>query len=202
MLTALIAFYDRLRYGFFNKRIAHIGKSGIAVKTRVVLHFNYAVFDKLTLVFVKFQPVGKIFVVALNELCSAKSRRYGYIACVILDYMSNCVNTAVHRAVRTEVYPLWQNAIFRNIYHFIRKLGNTLVLCGAYRDYGNAETLAEFFNVNRAAVRSYLVHHIERHDHRQVKLQKLQRQIKISLNIRSVNYVDYTVGLSVKYKIT
>ena len=201
MLTALTTFYDRLCHGFFNKRIAHIGKSSVAVKTRIVLHFNYAVFNEFSLVFIKLKPVGKVFVVALNKLCSAKSRRNGYIACVILDYMRNCVNTTVHGTVRTEVYPLWQNAIFRNIHHFIRKLGNALVLCCAYRDYGNAEALAELFNINRAAVRPDLVHHIECHDHRQIKLQKLQRQIKISLNIRSVNYIDYTVGLSVKYKI-
>lgn len=77
-----------------------------------------------------------------------------------------------------------------------------LRFCGTYRNYRYAEALAELFDIDRSAVCPDFVHHIQCQHHRQVQLQKLQGQIEIPLNICGVNYIDYSVGLAVEYKVS
>lgn len=71
MFTAFTALNHRLGNRLFDKRISHIGKSRITVKTGIMLHFHNAVLNKLSFVFIKLKLVGKIFV-ALYELCGTK----------------------------------------------------------------------------------------------------------------------------------
>lgn len=59
MFTAFTALNHRLGNRLFDKRISHIGKSRITVKTGIMLHFHNAVLNKLSFVFIKLKLVGK-----------------------------------------------------------------------------------------------------------------------------------------------
>ena len=98
MFTAFTALNHRLGNRLFDKRISHIGKSRITVKTGIMLHFHNAVLNKLSFVFIKLKLVGKIFV-SLYELCGTKSRRDRDVSRMILYHVGYRVNAAVYWAV-------------------------------------------------------------------------------------------------------
>ena len=79
---------------------------------------------------------------------------------------------------------------------------NALVLGCAYRNNGNTEVCRKLFNIDSSAVVSHFVHHIQRKHCRNVHFEKLEREVKISLDIRCINDVDYRIRLLFNKKIT
>lgn len=109
--------------------------------------------------------------------------------------MQRCTGPSEQKSI------LSANTIFAT-YTIYPQAPKHLRFCGAYRNYRYAEALAELFDIDRSAVCPDFVHHIQCQHHRQVQLQKLQGQIEIPLNICGVNYIDYSVGLAVEYKVS
>ena len=201
VFLALMAFDDRAFDNFFYKIIAHFGERGVSVKPGIVLHLNYAVVEQIALVAVEFELVRHI-VAALNELCRAEAARQTETRGVVLDKMHYSVDAAVDgRSVGAEVPYFRQGFAFCDLQSLIDKFGHALALCRAYRHNGNTECVAHLLDIYCAAVRAHLVHHVEREHHRHAQLEQLQRQIKVSLYIRGIDYIYDTVGLLVDYKV-
>ena len=115
--------------------------------------------------------------------------------------MSHGVNAAVNRARTAKVRHGGANFVLCRFDHLINKFRNPFSFCGAYRNDRNTERGAHRHNVHRAAVCAYFVHHIQRNDGGNVHFKQLQRQIKVSFDIRRVNNVYDSVGLFIHYKI-
>ena len=98
MFTAFTALNHRLGNRLFDKRISHIGKSRITVKTGIMLHFHIAVLNKLSCVFIKLKQNNKNFG-ARYELCGSKSRRDRDVSRMVLYHVGYRVNAAVYGAV-------------------------------------------------------------------------------------------------------
>ena len=79
-------------------------------------------------------------------------------------------------------------------------LVDAFILARRYRNDGNTETLLHFVYQHRAAAAAHLIHHIQRKHHRNVKLHQLKGQIKIALDVRRVDDIDYPARLFVKDK--
>ena len=76
----------------------------------------------------------------------------------------------------------------------VHQLVNALPRLGRDRHDGDAEALAQAFNVDAVAALLHLVHEVQRHDHRPLQLQQLHGQIEVALQIRGVDDVDDGVG--------
>ena len=58
VFPTLVAFYNGCFYYSFNKAIAHIRQSGIAIQTRFGLHLDNTVLQKFLFVFIQSQLIG------------------------------------------------------------------------------------------------------------------------------------------------
>lgn len=84
----------------------------------------------------------------------------------------------------------------------VDKLVYTFVFYGGNRHYGYSQYPFKIVYTDRTSVCLYLVHHIERKHHRYAKLHKLHCKIKVTLDIRSINYIYDTAEIIVQQKIT
>ena len=165
-----------------------------AVQTPLLLHLHDDVLDHLFFVLIELQ--GRLdALVALHELCGRKAhrdvRRHG----MVLDQVSNTVDAAMQRtAVRTvgraKVQATRALAEPRHVQGVVHQLADALVARGANGNDWHAQQTLEQVDVNGTAVGRHLVHHVERDDHRTVKLHELQCQVQVALDVGGVNDVD------------
>jgi len=86
----------------------------------------------------------------------------------------------------------------RHVDGMLDELVNALVLCRRDRHDGNAEGSLEPVDIDGPTVGGHLVHHVERNDHRYVKLHELKREIEVALDVGGVEDVDDRVGLVIE----
>ena len=75
------------------------------------------------------------------------------------------------------------------------QLVNSLALGSGNGDNRDSQGLLHLIDQDRAPVLPQLIHHIEGHYHRHAQLQKLHRQIEISLNIGRIHNIDNSLRL-------
>ena len=162
--------------------------------------------DGVELVAVQVKRLGHQLV-ALNQLGRRKThgnvRRRG----MVLDKVGDAVNAAMQRAAvrtigRAEVQATGALAEPRHVQGMIHQLANTLVAGSANGNNRHAQQALEQVDVHGAAVGRHLVHHVERDDHRTVKLHELQCQVQVTLDVGGVNDVDDGVRALVKDELT
>ena len=105
-------------------------------------------------------------------------------------------------AVGAEVHTGGFFTVSRNMYRMVDKLVYTFVFYGGNRHYGYSQYPFKIVYTNRTSVCLYLVHHIECKHHRYAKLHKLHCKIKVTLDVRSINYIYDTAEIIVQQKIT
>ena len=88
------------------------------------------------------------------------------------------------------------------MYRVLYQLVNALVPAGRNGDERNTKHFRHSRNINKSAAGANLIHHIERHHHRNAKLHDLQRQVKVALQIGCVHNIDNAVRAFVDQKIT
>ena len=115
--------------------------------------------------------------------------------------MADGMYAAVHGACRAEIYPARLYRIFRRFGNDAHKLVNAVVFGRCDRHNGYAQPVGQLLNVHAAMVAQKLIHHVQRQNHGLAHLDKLQREIKVALNIRRVNDVYYRVRLALDYEI-
>ena len=138
----------------------------------------------------------------LDDLSCGKAAGYTYLCGVVLDKVGYRVNASMYSSALAEVNTGRLYFLFSHLDSLTYAIVNTFVFSRAYRDNGNTELIREQIYVDSAAVFSHLVHHIEREHHRDLHFEKLKSEIKVSFDIRSVNYIDYSVGALVENKIS
>ena len=201
MLAAFVAFDDRGVDHTLNEAVAHIGERRVAVKSRLRFHLHNAVLEQLLLIFVKLQAVGKI-VPALNELDGAETRGHADAVGMVGDEVNDRMDAAVHRRiVRAEVRHGGHRFAARGGERLIEQFAHALALGGGDGDDGDAERRAHFLHVDRAAVGAHLVHHVERQHHRHAKLEELEREVEVALDVGRIHDVDDAVGLFIQDKV-
>ena len=195
MLLALVTLHHADVHHVLNEAIAHVRQSGIAVESAFLLHLHDAVLQQLLFVLIQLQ-LPQHALVALDELGGGKTSRNARFVGVILDHMHHGMDAAVHRRITgAEVIYLGQGLAAGGVHRLIQQFRYALALHGADGHHRNTQASAQLLHVDGAAVGTHLVHHIQRQHHRHPQLQKLQRQVEISLDVGSVHNIDDAVGL-------
>ena len=206
MLAALVRLDDATPAHVADKAKAHIGQRGQAVGAGLALHLGNDVLDGVELVTVQVKRLG-YQLVALNQLGRRKTHRNMRRRGMVLDKVGDAVNAAMQRAAvwtigRAEVQATGALAEPRHVQGMIHQLADTLVAGSANGNNGHAQQALEQVDVHGAAVGGYLVHHVERDDHRTVKLHELQCQVQVALDVGGVNDVDDGVRTLVEDELT
>ena len=106
----------------------------------------------------------------------------------------------MHRA-GTEVEACRAAAVARRGDGRFDQLVDPFVFDGGDRHDRHAQLLRQASELDGAAVGAELIHHIKRHDHGNIQLDKLHTQIEIALDICSVHDIDDAVRVLVEQKI-
>ena len=124
---------------------------------------------------------------------------------MILDQMDNGMDTAMNRSIVVifiaKILTQRFFLIFCNVKCMTHKLVHALILRRRNRNYRHSEQCLHSVHINRSLIACHLIHHIQCNNHRNIHLQKLHRQIKISLNIRRINNIDQCPRLLIQHKI-
>ena len=199
-LAALLGFFHRFGADRFDEGIPHVGNGGVAVEPRFALHFHDAVLTQLQLVLVERETRDDI-AIPLDHVHGRPAGAHPGALGVILHHMRHGVDAAVDRSGRAEVVYLRLAPRGCRAAGELRQIGDAFALCRADWHDRDAQQLRELHSIDRAAVGAHLVHHIQREHHRHLHLDHLQREIKVSLNVRGVHDVDDAVGPAVKNEI-
>ena len=137
--------------------------------------------------------------VPLDHLCCRKPERKPRALRVILDDVLHRVDRPVDRAavvvLAAEILPLRMLLILRDVDGMGDKLAHALVLRRGDGNDGHSQHRLHPVDVDGAVVADNLVHHVERDDHRNIHLQKLHGQVKVTLDIGCVDDIDDRAGL-------
>ena len=132
--------------------------------------------------------------VPLDELAGRKAHRQPRALGVVLNEVADRVQAAVHRAaVVVRVAEILAQRLFLkvgNMNGMPHQLVHALILCCGDRDHRNSQHGFHGIDVHGAAVAGHLVHHVQRHDHRAVHLQKLHGQIQVPLDVGRIDDID------------
>ena len=201
VFPALMRFDHRCGDDPFNEGIPHIGKRGVAIQSALVLHLDDTVLKKLPFVVIQLQTVGD-FRIPLYELAGTEARRQSRSLGMVVDEMYDGVDAAVDSGIGgTEVPHLRLLPVLRGRNGFVDQLRHTVSTGRADGNDRDAKHIAHFRDVDRAAVRVDLIHHIECQHHRYAQLQKLQGQVEIALDVGRVHDIDDAVRLLVEDEI-
>ena len=119
-----------------------------------------------------------------------------------MDYgVDAAVNCSIMVIFIAKVLPQWTLLILCNVQCMPHKLVYTLILSRRNWNNRNAKQRLHCIYINRALISNDLIHHIKCHNHWQIHFQKLHCQIKVSLNIRCIYYIDNGSGLLIQNKI-
>ena len=105
------------------------------------------------------------------------------------------------RVVSTKIGDFGQNSTPRYGQRLIDQLRNALALGSGDGYNRNSQSGTHLLHINGAAVGAHLVHHIQRQNHRDPKLQKLKGEVQIALDISGIDNIDNAVRLLVQNKI-
>ena len=147
-----------------DEAIAHLGKSGVAVKPALALHFKHRVADELELVFAELE-CGDYLIVLFDNARRSKARGHTYFIGVIFNDVAYGMYAAVHRARRAEVYPARLARILGSLGNDAHKLVNAVVFRGRYRHDWYAQPVGQLLYINASVVAQKLIHHIQRKHH-------------------------------------
>ena len=206
MFAAFVRLDDAAPAYIADKAKAHVRQRRQAVGAGLALHLGDNVLDTVELIAIQVKRLG-YQLIALDQLGRRKAhrdvRRHG----MVLDQVSNTVDAAMQRTAvrtvgRTEVQATGALAEPRHVQGMIHQLADTLVSRGANRNDRHAQQTLEQVDVNGAAVGRHLVHHVERDDHRTVKLHELQCQVQVTLDVGGINDVDDGVRTLVEDELT
>ena len=162
--------------------------------------------DGVELVSIQMKRLGHQLV-ALNQLGRRKThgnvRRRG----MVLDQVGDAVDAAMQRTAIwaigcAKVQTAGTLAEPRHVQGVVHQLADALVAGSANGDNGHAQQALEQVDVYGAAIGGHLVHHVERDDHRTVKLHELQCQVQVALDVGGVNDVDDGVRTLVEDELT
>ena len=156
--------------------------------------------DQLKLVIAELERRDYLRIL-LDNARRGKARRNADLIGVVLDNMADRMYAAVHGACRAEIYPARLHGIFRRFGNDAHKLVNAVVFRCCDRHNGYAQPVGQLLNIHAAVVAQKLIHHVQRQHHGLAHLDKLQREIKVALNISRVNDVYYRIRLALDYKI-
>ena len=81
------------------------------------------------------------------------------------------------------------------------KLVHTLIFSCRYRNHRNTKQCFHAVDIYGALISNHFIHHIQGNYHRDIHLQKLHRQIQISLNIRRIQNINDCFWLFIQHKI-
>ena len=119
--------------------------------------------------------------------------------------MAHRVQAAVDRAALilrpAEVLAQGPLLVFCHVDRVLHQLVNALVFGRGDGDHRHAQHGLHGVDVHAAAVAGHLVHHVQRHHHGDVHLQKLHGQIEIALNVGGVHDVDDAPGLALQHEV-
>ena len=82
------------------------------------------------------------------------------------------------------------------------KLVDTLVLGCRNRHHRYAQHVFHFIYMYSTAVAADLVHHVQRQHYRRVQLHELHGQIKVSLDVGGIHYIDDACRLLVENELS
>ena len=190
---------DRRLADALNIGIAHVRHGGLAVQPAFLFHLMHDVPDDVLFVFVEAQRGHRRFV-ALHQLGGGKARRHAGGGRVVLHQVRKRVDRLMHRA-GAEVQPLGSLLFARGLLDRADDLLRAFVFDGGDGDAGDAERVRKAGDIDRAVVGAHLVHHVERDDHGDAKLQKLQRQVQVALDVGGVHDIDDAVRLFLEQEV-
>ena len=78
---------------------------------------------------------------------------------------------------------------------------NAFILSCGNRDDRHAEHDLHQVHIHSSAVAVQLIHHVQRHDYRNIHLEQLHGKVKIPLDVGCVNDIDDGMGLTIYDKI-
>ena len=80
---------------FIYERVTHVSHRRASVESALVFHLKNDVLQHLLLVLIKTQLL-KYELIAFDQLCRCKSKRYAGSLRMVLNEMDDCMNAAVH----------------------------------------------------------------------------------------------------------
>ena len=209
MLPAFVRTYYCFTAQLFKERETHICKCRLSVHARFLLHYGNKVVESVMLFF-RDRDFFLYQLIVFNKFCCGESN--GKSCRLDFGFKKRCrrMNTAVYcgdRIVRditvsAEVHASRLFTIPCDMYCVVDKLIDTLILNRRYRHYGYTEYTFKVVYMDRTAVCFYLVHHVEGEYHRNTEFHQLHGKIKVTFDIRCVNYIDNTAEIIVKKKVT
>ena len=204
MFLALMGFHHAIPADLVNKGKAHIGHGSASIQSALLLHLEDHVLQQLSLVLIErklFQNQG----IPFHQFSSREANRKPCSYCVILNQVNRRMQAAMNRSAvvirAAKILPQRLFLIARHMNRVPYKLVHTLVFNRRNGDHRNAQEAFHSINVDRTAVACHLIHHVERNHHRNIHLQKLHRQIEISLDIIGIDDVDNCAGFFIQNKV-
>ena len=162
-------------------------------------------FYRLFLVLIKSKPV-KYEMISLYDLGSSESKRQICRLYMILYKMRHRMYTSVNSSAKliliTEVLSSRLFLILGYMYGVSYKLIHTLVFCRRYRHNRGSKHCLHPIYIYGARITCDLIHHVECDDNRYLHLKKLHCEIHISLYISSVYYIDDSLWVIIKHKVS
>ena len=204
MFLALMRLDDGFAANTEDEIEAHVGDGGGTVQAALSLHLTDDVFDGLLLVLVELERCFDA-AVAFDELRRHKAHRYIRPLHVVFDEMHQSVDASVHGTavliVLTEIVAPRFFLIASNVDSVVDELGDALVFRRRDRHNRHAKLLLQSVDVDGATIGVDLVHHVQRHNHRNAQLQELHRQVEVALNVGGVHNVDDAAGLFLQQEL-
>ena len=208
VLLALVRPHDRLLAEIREKREAHVRERCLGVEAALLFHDagNLVVDGLLVRRNAELRLDERI---VLDELRRRKTQRQPRFFRERLDEMRHGMDAAMHGghgvvgvvAVDAEIDARRPLMVARDVQRMVDELLDALVFRRRNRDDRDAERRLELIDVDVAAVRPHLVHHVQREHHRDAELHDLHREIEIALEVRRVDDVDDAVRMRVQEEI-
>ena len=182
-----------------DEREAHVRQAREPVLPGLPLHLAYDVLKRIELVLIEAERLLHQRI-ALDKL--GRSETHGNPRClrVVLDQVRDAVDAAMQGAAigsvgRAEVETTRTFAVTRDMHRVFHELPRPLVFGGGDGHDRNAQHALEQVDVDGAAVRGNLVHHVEGEHHGAIELHELHRKVEVALDVGGVDDVDEGVGL-------
>ena len=193
-------FDDALRTQLLDVAVPHICQSRFAVGAQILLHLLDDVVDDVDVAAVQIQGFEHWFV-ALHQLGGSKADGITGSLCVVLDDVGNRVDGAVHFSL-AEIQPRQCFVTLESFDYGVQQVRDALAFGSRDWNDRDAQLLRQLFDVDSVAAGAYLVHHVQRKDHRDVQLHQLKGQIQVAFQVGGIDDVDDGIGAVFDQKIS
>ena len=177
---------------------SHIRDCGAAVHPPLLLHCHDKLLNGGLFVFGKIQSL-LYDRIAFHQFAGGEADRNPGLRGLFAYLGHHRVKAAVHcSAVVVFIAEVLKHrclTVLRHVDGMVHKLVDALPL---YRGDGNhrqAEDALHLVHADGSPVAAELVHHIEAEHHRQAEFHQLLSQVKVSLDVAGIHYIDYRLGL-------